>query len=355
MTTTNPLADDLDGVLDRTADLWDALRDERVLITGGTGFFGCWLLESLAWANARLGLGVSAVVLTRDPEAFHRKAPHLAGDPAIRLLAGDVRTFDPPAGGFGSVIHAATDASAAMIRDEPLRMLDTIVGGTRHVLDVAVATGARRVLLASSGAVYGRQPAAMPQLDEGYAGAPDPMEPGSAYGEGKRLAELLGALYLREHGVETVTARCFAFIGPYLPLDAHFAAGNFLRDRLAGQPVHVRGDGTARRSWLYAADLATCLWTLLLRGTPGRVYNVGSDADHSVAELAQLAATAGDAPRVGVQVDGVPVPGASPDRYVPSVRRLAEELGVAPVTSLREGVERTLRWHRSRGAGSPGT
>ena len=142
---------DLDHVLAHTKDLWDDLRGARLFITGGTGFFGCWLLESLLWADEQLGLGASAVVLTRSPAAFARKAPHLAGHPAIQLHEGDVRGFTYPSGPFSHVIHAATEASATLNAEAPLRMFDTIVEGTWRVLALARRVGARKFLFTSSG------------------------------------------------------------------------------------------------------------------------------------------------------------------------------------------------------------
>src|SRR5215831_13993810 len=106
----NRLAADLDHVLVHTAGLWEEMRGQRIFITGGTGFFGSWLVESFAWANKQLQLDAEAVVLSRDPAAFLNKVPHLADDPAIRLLAGDVRSFEFPTGTFSHVIHAATES-----------------------------------------------------------------------------------------------------------------------------------------------------------------------------------------------------------------------------------------------------
>ncbi|HET6344811.1 MAG TPA: NAD-dependent epimerase/dehydratase family protein, partial [Myxococcota bacterium] len=238
-------ADDLEHVHGHMEGRWEALRRRDVLITGGTGFFGKWLLESWVSAQERFGLGGTAWVVSRDPEAFLRVMPHLRGQASLRFVRGDVQGLAlPPEARFSHVIHAATQASAALNQDAPLQMLDTIVAGTRRVLELARERGAEAFLLTSSGAVYGRQPADLHHIPETFTGGPDPLDPGAAYGEGKRLAESLCAAFGRAHGLACKIARCFAFVGPHLPLDTHFAAGNFLRDGQAGGPIRVGGDGT---------------------------------------------------------------------------------------------------------------
>jgi nucleoside-diphosphate-sugar epimerase len=340
----NPLADDLDRVLDESAGLWDGLRGARLFITGGTGFFGCWLLESLLWADARHGLGVKAVVLTRSPEGFATKAPHLAGHTSVRLHRGDIRDFTYPSGDFSHVIHAATEASAALNAEAPRVMFDTIVEGTRRALDFARRSGAGRFLLTSSGAVYGKQPGEITHVAEDYPGAPDPTVPSSAYGEGKRVAEHLATLSHHEHGLGSVIARCFAFVGPHLPLDLHFAVGNFIRDGLAGGPIRVGGDGTPHRSYQYSSDLVVWLWTILLRGVPCRPYNVGSEESLSIADVARKVA---EFFGTGWTVARAPTPGVAPARYVPSTVRARDELGLGFPIDFDQALARTVRWHRS--------
>jgi len=342
MKETNPLAPDLELILESTRPLWDELRGQRLFITGGTGFFGCWLLESFVWANRQLDLGTSVTVLTRDPAGFRARLPHLALDSAVTLHAGDVRSFDYPAGTFSHVIHAATEASAALNGSDPLTMLDTIVDGTRRVLGLSVERGVRKFLLTSSGAVYGKQPAGLSCIPETYAGVPDTMDPHAAYAEGKRLAELLCAIYARKYGMETKIARGFAFVGPYLPLDRHFAAGNFIRDRLCGGPIQVNGDGTTLRSYLYAADLAVWLWTILFKGESCRPYNVGSDSAVAISDLASV--VAGPEPRTEVRIASAPRPGVVPERYVPDTARARTELNLAPSVPLADAILRTTAW-----------
>src|SRR5690242_15000678 len=112
--TARPLSpNDVELVLKKTSTLWQDMREQRLFLTGGTGFFGCWLLESFCHANQSLDLGAKATILTRNPEKFAGKCPHLASDPALTLLRGDVRNFEFPAGDFRYVIHAATEASAS--------------------------------------------------------------------------------------------------------------------------------------------------------------------------------------------------------------------------------------------------
>lgn len=329
---------ELDEVVDSAGPLWESLRDSRILITGGTGFFGSWLVETFARANSRLRLGARATVLARHTEALRRKSPQLADDPRLEWCDCDVRSGRLPEGAFSHVIHAATAASAISNQQNLLEMMSVIVDGTRRVLDLALRSQARFVFV-SSGAVYGPQPADLPNVAEDHAGAPPLLDPRFAYAEAKRLAELCAACAL-----PAVIARPFAFVGPGLPLDQHFAIGNFIGDGLALRPIRVKGDGTTVRSYLYASDLAGWLWTLLVSGQPRRAYNVGSEEAVSIRELASsIGAHFG----VPVQIDKTPVPGAPVDRYVPSTRRAREELGLSQRVPLAEAIRRTAQWHRS--------
>ena len=344
----DPLSGDMDYVLRCTDGLWEDLRGKRLFMTGGTGFFGSWLLESFVRANAAHGLQASVVVLTRDRAGFARKFPRLAKDPSIGFHGGDVRDFAFPEGEFSHVIHAAaTSASATFEGVDPQQTFDIIVEGTRRTLEFAARCRAKKFLFTSSGTVYGKQPPGIALLTEEHEGAPDPTDAGAFLGEAKRAAELLCALAARKHGIEVKIARCFSFVGPQLPLDVHYAAGNFIRDGLNGGPIKVRGDGMPYRSYLYAADLAVWLWTLFVRGRSCRAYNVGSDEPVSIAELASLVARCFPQP-VEVNIAATPQPDRQAERYVPSTERAARELGLRKGFDLRQAIERTIAYHRVR-------
>jgi nucleoside-diphosphate-sugar epimerase len=334
---------DLDHVLDFTRDLWEEVHGERIFLTGGTGFFGCWLLESFLYANERLRLDAKAVVLTRDRKAFARKAPHLESSAALEFCEGDVRTFEFPSGSFSHVIHGATDADAKLQQEQPLMILDSVVEGTRRALELARQRGARKFLLTSSGAVYGRQPPELTHIPETYAGGPDLSDWRVGYSEGKRMAELLSILYQRTYGLEAKIARCFAFVGPHLPLDRAFGIGNFLRDAMAGGAIELKGDGTPYRSYLYAADLAIWLWTILFRGTPAKPYNVGSGDAVSMKEVAESVAGAFDS-QPQIVIRGVAVPGKPAERYIPDVTLAQGDLGLKCEVALPDAIRRTVQW-----------
>jgi nucleoside-diphosphate-sugar epimerase len=345
MSPANPLPrQDLELILEHTAPLWEEVRGSRIFLTGGTGFFGCWLVESFCFVNHLLGLGAKATILTRKPEAFANKCPHLASDAAVTLHAGDVRSFSFPEGEFSYVIHAATEASAKQAAEAPREMLSTIIAGTERTLEFAVTHGSKKFLLTSSGAVYGKQPADVTHIPESYTGAPDPLDPANVYAEGKRTAELLCALYQKTGRIECKIARCWAFCGPHLPLDQHFAIGNFIGDVLAGRRIQIQGDGTPRRSYLYAADLAVWLWTILFRAPALMPFNVGSAHDVSILELAQTVAMTLN-PQTEIRVARSAFAGAAPQRYVPCVNRAREALGLRQTIELEECVRRTARWH----------
>ena len=331
-------------MLDADVALWEALRGARVFVTGGTGFVGKWLLESFGRANGRFGLGARMVVLSRDPDGFRARFPGLHSARGVEWWAGDVRDFALPPGTFTHAIHGATDVRADA---RPLETFQTIVKGTERVLQLCRERGVPSLLLVSSGAVYGRQPPELARVEEDFAGAPPTTRLDSAYGQGKRAAEWLAFAQGAECGTAVRTARCFAFVGPYLPLDRHLAVGNFIADRLAGRPIEVRGDGTAIRSYLYAADLAGWLWALLLRGAAGCAYNVGSEEAIDVGALAHRIAAMENG-TAGVRIAGRPTPDVLPERYVPSTRKARTELGLQATVTLDQGISRTLEWARGR-------
>jgi nucleoside-diphosphate-sugar epimerase len=310
---------DLDLVCDATKELWNLFRNQQLFITGGTGFIGRWLLESFLHANQHFALNAHAAVLTRHPATFREACPDISNHPAITLLYGDVRDFDFPHGDFAFVIHAATE-------------------GPKRTLEFAASHGARKFLLISSGAVYGAQPDHLSHLPETYDGLPQ-----TEYGRGKHIAEAECAAYSSQT-LQCLIARPFTFVGPHLPLDQGFAIGNFLHDALAEQPIVIRGDPGTTRSYLYAADLAVWLWTILARGTPLRPYNVGSDQAVTMMALAEEVAS--------VVCPGQPVlqaPAAcAKSRYVPSIHRAVDELGLRQTDFLRDAIRKTAEWHRGQ-------
>ncbi|MCF8177630.1 MAG: NAD(P)-dependent oxidoreductase, partial [Sulfuritalea sp.] len=331
-------ATDLEHILAHTAPLWRELAGSRLFITGGTGFFGIWLLESIAAANDAMKVGVGATVLSRDPQRFLDKMPHLAVKPYFHWLSGNTEDFIFLSEKFDYIVHFATPSAAQVGSSDAELTMSTLLSMQR-VLQFARHSQAKRLLLASSGAVYGSQPGELGRLPETCVGAPDPGNPESAYGEIKRMSELLATLTPE---VNTVVARGFSFIGPHLPLTSKFAAGSFMRDALAGGPIRIRGKGKQMRSYLHAADLVVWLLTMLVRGRKGRTYNVGSDVLTSILDLARIIADASEHPIEILLGDEIEDNASS--YYVPDTSRARNELGLKVEIDLRAAIVRTFAW-----------
>jgi len=342
--TQNLLHKDLEHILDHTRDYWEDIRGGRLFITGGTGFVGAWLLESFAEANEKLSLGAEVVALSRNPEAFQKKAPHLASLGSIQWHRGDVRNFEFPKGSFSHVIHAA--AEVEHLGQDSLAELDILYQGTKHVLEFTRHSNTEKFLLVSSGGVYGKQPSDLFLMSEDHQGGPDPCDPNSFYGEGKRLAELLCTQYGKDKKVEIKIARGFTFLGPYQPLNANFAAGNFIHNIIKEMPITIKGDGTGYRSYLYASDMALWLWIILCKGKPLYPYNVGSDKPISILELGEVICRVADS-KFQIKKLKQATPGKPRDHYVPNVDRAKTELGLKQYVSLEEGVKKTVSFYNN--------
>lgn len=332
--------EDLDAAVAHAGDVWDDLSESRLFVTGGTGFLGVWLVSTLLRANETKKLGLAVTALTRSTARFAERFPELAANPNLQLVQGDVRFFHYPPGRFTHLVHAAVDTSAAADAKK-LELFDTIVDGTRRVLAFSRAAGVRKALLLSSGAVYGPQPAGLDRIPETFSGACETTDARSTYGEAKRAAETLFTLF-DAPDFETTIARCFAFVGPHMDVEGHFAIGNFIRDAVAGQPIRLTSDGTPVRSHLYAGDAAAWLLRILIFGRSATVYNVGSGEPVTLAEAARRVAAAS----TGTVTLG-PADGGLRSRYVPDVTRARAELGLDVWTSLDDAISSTVQWLRA--------
>ncbi len=279
----------------------DDLKGARLFVTGGTGLIGRWLLESFV----QQAFEAEMVVLTRNPGAL--------AFPQVSFLEGDICDFKYPEGEFSHVIHAAASIEGPQV-------FRSIVDGTENVLEFAAQKHVKHFLFLSSGAVYGHAASGTFHEDS-------PILPQSVYGEAKVIAEKLC--------VEGLIARVFACIGPHLPVK--YALGNFIQSCLEERPIQIQGDGTAVRSYIYASDLVHWLWTILLKGTPLRPYNVGGSQAISIADLARLVA---GIVRPGTQIIMLGQPGLS-SCYVPDISRAKLELGLEPTVGLESAIART--------------
>jgi nucleoside-diphosphate-sugar epimerase len=337
------MPDDLQPIL-AGLNLLDELAGTHLLLTGATGFFGRWLLALLRELNSQ-GAGVTVTITSRDPARFLAAHPEYRHCGWVSWFKGDIRDLvELPGCVPDLILHAAADTSA-MTNAHPLELFNTLVDGTRRVFDLAARNAASRILITGSGAQYGSLPFAT-GVCESYSGACASNAVTSAYAEGKRAQETLGALYAQRYGIKVVMTRCFAFAGPGLPLDGHFAIGNFVRDALYSDEIVLNSSGQAIRSYLYGADLAAWLLTLLLRGEPGIAYNVGSDQAISIADLARRV-VARIAPEKSVKILGRP-DDAGRSFYVPDINR-AKGLGLDVWTSLDTSIDRMADWAQDPG------
>ena len=317
----------------------------RIFISGATGFFGKWLLESLLFLNKELHLQLTIGALSRDPDRFLGQYPFLKKEKNIKWFKGDIKSFEFPNEAYNYIIHAATDADASLNASNPLLMLETIIEGTKRILEFSKEQPElKAILLTSSGAIYGIQPERVFSIKETDSFPLDINNPINAYAEGKRISELYCSIYAKQFNLPVKIVRCFAFVGPYLPLDKHYAIGNFIRDGLNGENIIIQGDGSPLRSYMYSSDLVNWILTILLKGDIHEVYNVGSNRALTIKELANKIAVF--FPHTQVKILNQLRVTDRNHNYIPDTTKAKNRFNLDEEISLDDAIYKTIHFYK---------
>lgn len=327
--------------------LLGALKGERILITGGTGFLGTWVATMVAFLNDNYGFKTKLTLLSTHANSFAEKAPHLAVRNDITLIEQDIRYIVELSEDVNWIIHAASSPDSRFHASDPLRTIDIVVNGTSSILAAAARLpNLRKVLNVSSGLVYGLLSRELERVPENGWWALDPTSVSSVFAEAKRCAETVCVAYRNEHRMPIVTARPFAFVGPYQLLDKPWAINNFIRDALLGGPIRIQGDERTVRSYLYASDMAFWFLRILVDGNSGLSFNVGSPHPVTLLELAQKIAPHSLA-GVEIRLPLIHKDAGSISHFVPNTSLAENSLGLHLTVGLDDAIRRTLLWNRS--------
>lgn len=327
----------------------EPLRGTTLFITGGTGFLGAWILELVKVLNTDHAFNLKVTSLSRGAREFAARWPHLGGQSWLRLQEGDVRHLSDVPRETQFIVHAAAITDRRQCASRPSAVAEVNVLGALRLLRAAnLLEDLRRVVHLSSALVAGPQPWSLATMPEDFVAASRCDDVTTVYAESKRMAEMVMQCAVSEWKAPVVMLRPFAFIGPYQNLQLPWAVTDFVRDCLNGGPLRIMGDGSTVRSLLYAADAALWILAAAASGRDRSTYNIGSSEPVALSDLArQVASRVTPAPAVLL---GVGQSGHERTRLVPAVDRIRADLGVRPVFTLEQAIDRSIAWHRLAGS-----
>lgn len=318
----------------------------NIAITGGTGFLGTWLVETIAALNDEFDLEARLQLYSRNPRDWAETVPHLASRKDIEYQSVDIRAPFQFAPGTTHIIHAAGIPDNRVHSSDPLRVFHTSVVGTLNTLEAASKQNKlEKFLFIGSGLLSSVPSAGRGGLEDHFLPF-DPNTPHAVYLEGKRAAENLSAIYRSQFRIPVTVIRPFTLVGPYQLPDRPWAINNFIRDALAGGTIRLQGDGSPRRSFLYGSDAA--FWTLcaLASGAVARAYNLGGGAPVSLKEAAECVARV-VGKHIKISYGTLSKEQMRPQDFYPDLSRIRTELGVKESFTLQEAIEATIAWQKS--------
>ncbi len=359
------VAGDLDRCCAALVPEFTSMRGRHVLLTGGGGFLGYYLVQALLAWNRRAA-DADRITLT-VVENNVRGVPawlHALDDPGLRRVEHDITVPLPDScADFDYVIHAASIASPTFYRQHPIETMDANVNGLRLLLERArrLQDDGRPLggfLYFSSSEIYGQPEAFAIPTPESYPGRVSSTGPRACYDESKRYGETLAVNFAQQYGLPVTMVRPFNNYGPGLKLTDRRVIPDLARDLLNGRDLVLLSDGTPSRTFCYITDAIIGYYKALIGGRPGEVYNIGSERPElTMKALAERLARVGRelfdyTGRVVVETSSDPsYLTDNPQRRCPDVSKARRELGFAPSIDPDEGLRRTMTWYAANAEG----
>jgi len=350
---------DLDYICSSAEEEFTRMAGKRLLITGGAGFLGYYLvLGALHWNRTRGTDPIRVTVFDNYARGVPAWLTDLEGTPNLVIRKHDmIEPLPADMGDFEFIIHAAGIASPTYYRLHPLRTIDANINGLRNLLDHAVAqrergTPVEGFLFYSSSEIYGDPDPKMIPTSEDYRGNVSCTGPRACYDESKRFGETLCVTFVQEHDLQITMARPFNNYGPGLKITDRRVLPDFARDVLQGKDIVMLSDGSPMRTFCYSADAIVGYYKVLVKGHKGEAYNIGIEKPEiSMAELAEKVVALS---RELFGYTGKVVRQASteaaylvdnPSRRCPRIDKAREHLGYNPTIYTDEGLRRSLIWY----------
>jgi len=310
-----------------------------LLVIGGTGFFGKSILDSYSRKLLNFWKINKVIIMSRSSHEFEEHYPELCSK-GVEFLIGDISTIDfLPDADF--VIHAAASSNPSKYSNYSDEEKNNIIDGTSNYCRLAKKFHKKsKIVYCSSGAVYGYQPGNIQFLKEDYPfGDISKLDnTKKSYAYAKRNSEITIKL-LGEKNINVAIARCFSFVGRYLPKDQNFAIGNFIADGIKGNEINVKTNRIVSRSYMYADDLVKWLLTIADNSKPTcPIYNVASDKEIEIRELAKITSQIFNVNIKTLEIDE----NANEDRYIPSIEKAKKELNLRINYGLEESILRSI-------------
>jgi len=307
---------------------------KRVLVTGGAGFLGSHLCESL------LEKGLETICVDNFFSGSKDNIRHLLSHPHFELIRHDI--IHPLFVEVDQIYHLACPASPIHYQYNAIKTVKTNVLGTINMLGLAKRTKAR-FLLASTSEVYGN-PEVHPQ-PESYWGHVNPIGLRSCYDEGKRVAETLAMDYHRQNKVDIKIVRIFNTYGPHMALNDGRVVSNLVIQALREEPLTIYGEGLQTRSFCYVSDLIEGLCSIMHSENILGPLNLGNPEEHTILELAEiiLKLTQSSSTR-----EHKPLPSDDPIRRCPDISSVKEKIGWTPKIELEQGLQKTIDYFQEK-------